>query len=467
METKPYSLQAPEQIAKDYGGNKQKIAEAMQIGVLDPTAGTLAGMFIDRIRAAAQQEQAPTQTVAEQVFTPPAPPAPMGGMPPQGGMPPPPPMGAPSAPMGPPAGLGATPEAAQMPQMGMPPQGMPAPQGEMPMMAMGGMVPPYMSGGGLSDLPVPDGMFDEPSNGGFNDGYAGGGLVAFLEGGLVKEKTPEEIAAEEAEKAYLAALDSEYVPPQALGAPIVVSAQNEPDQIRGFYRDATANKTNVIDKLAPRQTKYGDELNKFYENVRSPEAQKARAKDDFFLALGALGAKMASTPGTLFQSFSAGAADAIPQLAASAKERRVEQRDAVKALAMQEGLSNKEALQVANMALGMSGKYGEFRESDLSREQQRVLEMLKETGLNLRNKETIASGERRSKMAADATMGSAKEATKRDIVAARREGGRLFDEGMARTPEMANMKQADPVKFMKLRSQYVDEYVFGPAINLD
>jgi hypothetical protein len=56
---------------------------------------------------------------------------------------------------------------------------MPAPQGEMPMMAEGGMVPSYMSGGGLSDAPVPDGMFDEPSNG----GYAGGGMVAFAAGG--------------------------------------------------------------------------------------------------------------------------------------------------------------------------------------------------------------------------------------------------------------------------------------------
>jgi hypothetical protein len=53
----------------------------------------------------------------------------------------------------------------------------------MPTMAAGGMVPPYASGGGLSDLPVPDTMFDEPSNGGFNDGYAGGGIVAFARGG--------------------------------------------------------------------------------------------------------------------------------------------------------------------------------------------------------------------------------------------------------------------------------------------
>lgn len=166
METKPFSIQSPEQIAKDYGGNKQKIAEAMQMGVIDPTAGTLAGMFIDRMRSAAQQEAAPQQTVAQQTFAPPAPPQPPMGMPPA-----------------PPAGLGATPQAAAMPPMGPPPEmGAPPPQ-EMPMMAEGGMVPPYAAGGGLSDVPIPDGMFDEPSNGGFGDGYAGGGMVAFAGGG--------------------------------------------------------------------------------------------------------------------------------------------------------------------------------------------------------------------------------------------------------------------------------------------
>ena len=173
METKPYDLQSPEQIAKDYGGNKQKIAEAMQLGILDPTAGTMAGMFIDRMRSAAQAEAAPQQTVAQQTFAPPAPMAP---------------------PMGAPAGLGATPEASAMPPMDAmppmsvaPPQDMPAPQGEIPMMAEGGMVPPYASGGGLSDMPLPDSMFDEPSNGGFSDGYAGGGLVAFAAGDMVDD----------------------------------------------------------------------------------------------------------------------------------------------------------------------------------------------------------------------------------------------------------------------------------------
>jgi hypothetical protein len=184
METKPYNLQSPEQIAKDYGGNKQKIAEAMQMGIVDPTAGTLAGMFIDRMRSAQTQEQAPQQTVAQQIFAPPAPPAPpqgdpsmqQQGAPPQGGMQPP-------MPPAPPAGLGATPEAAQMaeqmPPMQPPMPAMPPPMPEMPPQE----APMGMAGGGLTTLPLPDTMFDEPSNGGFDDGYAGGGIVAFARGG--------------------------------------------------------------------------------------------------------------------------------------------------------------------------------------------------------------------------------------------------------------------------------------------
>lgn len=174
METKPYNIQSPEQIAKDYGGNKQKIAEAMQMGIVDPTAGTLAGMFIDRMRSAAQAEQAPQQTIAQKTFAPPAPP--MGGI----GVPSPMPQ------PGAPAGLGATPEAAQMPQMPM--AEMPAPEmpmaempaAEMPEMGMPEEEPSMdMAEGGLTTLPLPDTMFDEPDNG----GYADGGIVAFAGGG--------------------------------------------------------------------------------------------------------------------------------------------------------------------------------------------------------------------------------------------------------------------------------------------
>jgi hypothetical protein len=173
---KPFSIQSPEAIAKEYAGNKQQIAQAMQMGVVDPTAGVLAGMFIDRMRAAQMQEQAPQTTVAQQVMggapsAAPVPPLPAGGL---GDIP----QAAP--PMAPDMGMGMPPEAG----MGMPPQvGMPPEAGMAPPMPEG--APVGMAEGGLAMLPVPETMFDEPTNGGFNDGYAGGGLVAFSRGGNI------------------------------------------------------------------------------------------------------------------------------------------------------------------------------------------------------------------------------------------------------------------------------------------
>ncbi len=169
METRPFSIQSPQSIAQDYGGDKQKIAQAMQMGILDPTAATLAGMFIDRMRSAAQKEMAPQQTVAQQVFAPPAPQMPMQ---------------APPAP----AGLGALPPGAAPDMSGMmappPAPEMPMPQGEAPPMSM--------ADGGLASLPVPDTMFDESSNGGFDDGYAGGGILAFAGGSPGELRKPED-----------------------------------------------------------------------------------------------------------------------------------------------------------------------------------------------------------------------------------------------------------------------------------
>jgi len=155
MATKPFSLQSPEQIAKDYGGNKQKIAQAAQSGLLDPTAAVMAGMFIDRMRSAQTQEQGPPTTVAQQVFAPP--------QPPQGA--PPPMMGQPG--MAPPMGAPMPPPPPAAPPMGAPPVG--------------------MASGGLTALPLPDNMFDEPDG----MGYAGGGIVAFAQGAAVQEDDDE------------------------------------------------------------------------------------------------------------------------------------------------------------------------------------------------------------------------------------------------------------------------------------
>lgn len=182
METKPYNIQSPEAIAKEYGGNKQKIAQAMQMGVVDPTAGVLAGMFIDRMRMAQVQEMAPQATVAQQV---------MGGAPAQ-------------APLAPAGGLGATAPAMppMAPDMGMaPPMEAPmAPPMEAPMeapvpgMAAGGMFePPYMNEGGLGELPVPDTIFDEDHNG----SYGGGGIVAFAGAGEARSRFGQSVIAQE------------------------------------------------------------------------------------------------------------------------------------------------------------------------------------------------------------------------------------------------------------------------------
>ena len=160
MASKPFGIQSPEQIAKDYGGNKQRIAEAMQLGIVDPTIGTLAGMFIDRMAAGAAQGQAPQGTVASQVFNPQTPPAQAPGGAALGGLPmgagaPPPDMGmgmgagAPPPDMGMGMGMGAPP-----PDMPMPP---PSPEDMQPMspgMADGGMVA-FRSGGSSDDYRLP------------------------------------------------------------------------------------------------------------------------------------------------------------------------------------------------------------------------------------------------------------------------------------------------------------------------
>ena len=163
METKAFGIQSPESLAKEYGGNKQKIAKAVQLGILDPTAAVLAGMFIDRVRNAAQEEQGPQTTVAQQVLggQPPAPPGPPPG-PPQAGL------------------QAAAPPPMRMAyggQVGVSNNQLPAPAMER----------------GLDGIPIPDNMFD----------YADGGMVAFGSGGDVQRfaagsvsyvgKTPQEL----------------------------------------------------------------------------------------------------------------------------------------------------------------------------------------------------------------------------------------------------------------------------------
>lgn len=359
---KPFSIQSPEDIAKEYAGNKQKIAQAMQMGIVDPTAGVLAGMFIDRMRAAQAQEQAPQATVAQQV---------MGGAPP-----------VPANPL-PAGGLGAPAPAA--PPM-TPPMGMAAPMPEAPPM---GMAPPMpmpeappmgMADGGLAMLPVPDAMFDEPTNGGFDDGYAGGGIVAFNPGGPVKEEAEEEV---------------ELGPEGAVGEIVVTKARNVaepagPDEYYGAFRDPF-RMLDRINELAPQSTKRREQVNAYLDRILSPEEQKKRKKEDMWAALAQLGAKMATTPGTLLQAASAGISEALPGAVAAAKERRAEERGALAELAKNEGLTNAEALDRYRLVQAGNDQYGRFNEGRLTREQQERLAIYEQQQANWRAQQQVGA----------------------------------------------------------------------------
>lgn len=135
---KPMSLTSPESIAREYGGNKKAIADAARMGLIDPTAAVMAGMFIDRMRNAAAEEQKADTTVAQDVLGAPPPPQGIQQAMPQ-----------------------AAPQAAPQPQMAQP-QGIPGAQmaAAQPRMAPG-----------VEGLPT-----GEVGN------YAGGGIVAFAEG---------------------------------------------------------------------------------------------------------------------------------------------------------------------------------------------------------------------------------------------------------------------------------------------
>lgn len=124
-----FDLLSAEKVANKYGGDKRKIGEAAQMGLINPTVAVMAGMFIDRMRNAAIKEQQSDTTVAQDVM-------------------------APATQM---AGLGATPQA---------------------QMATAPTETRTLAKGGLSSLPVDEDMFP--------DEYAGGGIVAFQGGDLVR-----------------------------------------------------------------------------------------------------------------------------------------------------------------------------------------------------------------------------------------------------------------------------------------
>lgn len=377
---KPFSIQSPEEIAKEYGGNKQKIGEAMQMGIVDATAGVLAGMFIDRMRSAQMQEMAPQATVAQQV---------MGGLPPA-------PAQVPPAPQpGAPAGLGAiAPQGGE--QMGMPQEApMPMPE-EAPMgMAMGG----------LAGLPVPDDMFDEPDTG----GYAGGGIVAFSQGGPALGSWFEETALKAipgigvtsrqrsaAKNAQVGGVKNSYhmtdnardfVPPEGMDMGSLAAKLkatfgagydviNEGDHVHVEPGSRSARTVTTPPREVDLSTAEGqrasledslmvgraltsglprEELERakaYAMEELDPANQEKERKADMWMALSQMGFRMASTQSpSLLQAIGEAATATLPEVEASKKERKAAKNEAVRTLMAIEDVDRKTAL--AGVEMGM------------------------------------------------------------------------------------------------------------------
>lgn len=336
---KPFSLQSPEIIAKEYGGNKQKIAQAAQMGMLDPTSAVLAGMFIDRIRGAQTQEQQPQTTVAQKVFSPP-----------------------------------------QMPQQQMSPQ----------QQAM----PPQQMQSGVAALPAP---YDESSfAGGGIVAFAEGGrpvvdlgldrLSQYLkEKFRIKNKDrydperdfpmgfniPEEVAAQQAEDSARVSGVPEFTGPSAglrteeldmalspqppsAGLAATAPARNIPQAAP----EAPIPEVGSIEEYMAQQrglmggkTSERDALMQYYREQQA--GMKDRKKEDMWSALAQFGFGMAGTdsPYALQAAGQAGSA-VMPTIQKMQEARRADELAAMQGKAGLEQVSNEETRAIAEAARG-------------------------------------------------------------------------------------------------------------------
>jgi hypothetical protein len=194
-------------------------------------------------------------------------------------------------------------------------------------------------------LPIPETMFDEPMNG----GYADGGIVAFREAGLTS--TPD--------YSVLQQMLAEYG-----------------DEARGRQEYGT---------LYQPKREASERLRQFYGDALSEEAQKKRGKQDLNSFLMSFGAKLASTRGPLLSAAGEAAGQTLPGYQESVKERRAEQRDALKQLAADEGMTNAEQREFAKYMMGRKDKRADLAQN-----------LAQFTSADARARAQLESGERTS-----------------------------------------------------------------------
>jgi hypothetical protein len=203
-----------------------------------------------------------------------------------------------------------------------------------------------MADGGLAALPVSESMFDEPDNG----GYANGGIVSFATGDEVD---------------YNKILQNQLA----------------------YYNDPEQMKADFYGNYQPKR-EASERARQLYGDVLSEEGQKKRRDEDKYFALAQLGATMASTPGSLLQAFGAGVGKALPGMQEASKERRAEQRDAVRQLAIDEGASNAEARELSKMFMD-----GRLKATDIGQTIAQIRSREDLTRAEIKSREKISGAE--------------------------------------------------------------------------
>lgn len=247
--------------------SKPDLQRMVQMGLVEPQKAVMAGMMIDRIAKSVMQP--PTTTVAQDVL-----------------------------------GMAPTAEQGQIPQQ-MPPQ---MPQGQMP--------PPQMAadGGIMSALPYSDGVAALPTN---LPEYAGGGIIAFADGGRPEDY----IRASRQADAALATMPSEAgltLPGgfkfREYNMPSPTNIKSEMSSIREAEREAGVD-TDMYRRMREEEAGRRDEL----------KGRREEAKGEALLmaGLGLMGARR----GQEFETLGNVGRQAVQQYSGALKEIRESERD--------------------------------------------------------------------------------------------------------------------------------------------
>lgn len=254
---------------------------------------------------------------------------------------------------------------------------------------------PGMAAGGLTTLPLPDAMFDEPDVG----GYASGGLVAFQTGGAVDDEYPSEDTVVTGRRP-----DAPKPPPENVMVPDLEFPFLS--ELGGYFSDLGSN-ARLFNQQSPRETQRAQEFASYLEGQLSPEARRERQREDMFMTLGQIGARMASTPGSLLQALGAGIGEAVPAAAAAARERRAEERQLRESLLGEERTGNREQMERFAVARDMLGNFNSLDEARKNRSFENLYRSLDRRLQRELGFAEIAAGNERARIGAGATLGSA------------------------------------------------------------